>query len=353
MSHPYENLPPQSFWRSVIAEGPEARLDGIAAPGFTLTGNDRIATAGSCFAQHIGKALRARGYRVLDAEPAPPFLSEANARRFGYGLYSGRYGNIYTVRQLKQFLTDTLADPDPPAEVWQRDGSFFDALRPSVEPEGLSSPAEVRIHRSLHLANCRAMLEQAEVFIFTLGLTEAWEDRKTGRIFPTCPGVIAGQFHADRHAFRNFRYPEIIADLIEVRRLLELFRPGMRLLLTVSPVPLTATATGGHVLVANTYSKATLRAAAQGFAADHENTDYFPSYEIITDPAARGKWFDANLRTVRPEGVERVMAAFLSAYGDGTALTPPPVVAPRRDADNEEREDEVICEEILLSAFLR
>ena len=84
MSHPYESLPPESFWRSVIAEVPEARLDGIAAPGFALTGVDRIATAGSCFAQHIGKALRARGYQVLDAEPAPPVISEASSRRFGY-----------------------------------------------------------------------------------------------------------------------------------------------------------------------------------------------------------------------------------------------------------------------------
>ncbi len=352
MSHPYEGLPPQSFWR-VVAEGSEVRLDGITAPGFTLTGNDRIATAGSCFAQHIGKALRARGYQVLDAEPAPPFLSEASARRFGYGLYSGRYGNIYTVRQLKQFLTDTLADPAPPARVWERDGAFFDALRPAVEPKGLSSPAEVRIHRNLHLANCRAMLEQADVFIFTLGLTEAWEDRETGRIFPTCPGVIAGQFAEARHAFRNFRYPEIIEDLTEVRRLLEVFRPGMRLLLTVSPVPLTATATGGHVLVANTYSKAVLRAAAQDFATAHENTDYFPSYEIITDPAARGKWFDQNLRTVRPEGVDRVMQAFIFAYGDGATLPPAPISTPRWDEGDEVGEDAVVCEEILLNAFLR
>ncbi|MDE3026782.1 MAG: GSCFA domain-containing protein [Paracoccaceae bacterium] len=353
MSHPYENLPSHSFWRSAIAEGPEARLDGISTPGFTLTVHDRIATAGSCFAQHIGKALRVGGYQVLDAEPAPPFLSEANARRFGYGLYSGRYGNIYTVRQLRQFLTDTLTDPTPPPEVWEQDGAFFDALRPTVEPVGLSSPAEVRIHRSLHLAHCRAMLEQADVFIFTLGLTEAWEDHKTGRIFPTCPGVFAGQFQVDRHAFRNFRYPEIMEDLTEVRRLLELFRPGMRLVLTVSPVPLTAAAAGGHVLVANTYSKATLRAAAQDFASDHENTDYFPSYEIITDPAARGKWFDANLRTVRPEGVDRVMGAFLSAYGDGTTPTPPTDSAMFGDDDDNGGEDEVTCDEILLNAFLR
>ena len=39
--------------------------------------------------------------------------------------------------------------------------------------------------------------------------------------------------------------------------------PKARLVLTVSPVPLAATASGSHVLPATIYSKSVLRAAAQ------------------------------------------------------------------------------------------
>ena len=65
-----------------------------------------IATAGSCFAQHIGRALRGRGLGYLDLEPPPAFLTEDEANRLGYGLYSCRYGNIYTVRQLLQLFQE-------------------------------------------------------------------------------------------------------------------------------------------------------------------------------------------------------------------------------------------------------
>ena len=38
------------------------------------------------------------------------------------------------------------------------------------------------------------MFEQSEIFIFTLGLTEAWRSKKDGAVFPLAPGVSAGSF---------------------------------------------------------------------------------------------------------------------------------------------------------------
>lgn len=351
MTHPYSDLPPEAFWRSGVAEVEPAALTGLYVPKVKIGPQTRVATAGSCFAQHIGRALRGASVTVLDAEPAPVALPEATAREFGYGLFSGRYGNIYTVRQLVQLLQDVQGGEVSEAFVWERDGRFYDALRPGVEPLGMDSPEEVLFLRRAHLASLRKMLAEAEVFVFTLGLTEAWIDAPTGRVFPTCPGVIAGAFDPARHVFHNFTLPELRADLEQVRGLLRGFRKRMRMILTVSPVPLTATASGGHVLPATVRSKALLRVAAGEFAAAHGSVEYFPSYELITNPAGRGRFFEANQRAVTAEGVQMVMAAFLGAQG--LAEVPASVEAVADTDGAETGEDGLVCEDMLLDAFSR
>ena len=100
------------------------------------------------------------------------------------------------------------------------------------------------------------------------------------------------------HRLRQFRYGEVTDDLQAVRTLLQRFNPAMSMILTVSPVPLTATATGDHVLAATAQAKATLRAAAGDFAADTDGVDYFPSFELVTSHATGGPWFEPNLRAV-------------------------------------------------------
>ena len=353
MTHPYQDLPARAFWRSGVAEADPFALHGIYEPKVQLTPLTGIATAGSCFAQHVGRALRAAGVAVLDAEPPPFPMRDETAMRFGYGLFSGRYGNVYTVRQLVQLLEDAISGRVERRDIWERGGRFYDALRPNVEPDGLDSPEEALALRRDHLRRLRTMLAGAEVFIFTLGLTESWRDRETGRIFPTCPGVIAGTFDPAVHVFHNFTLAEVLEDLGRARALLQQIRPGMAMILTVSPVPLTATAAGGHVLTATAQSKAVLRAAAGVFAEAQGEVDYFPSFEIVTNPAAGGAFFAPNLRTVRPEGVAAVMRVFLEAQGLAAAA-PGPRAAPgalAEEAGEEGGEDAVICEELLLDAF--
>jgi len=143
----------------------------------------------------------------------------------------------------------------------------------------------------------------------------------------------------------------VLADFERVRSLLRARNPDMRFLVTVSPVPLTATASGQHVEVATAYSKAVLRAVCGTLVARHDDVDYFPSYEIITSQAARGQFYDANLRNVTERGVETAMRLFLQAQG----ITPPLTGAepPATGTRGGERGAEVVCEDALLEAFAR
>ena len=74
----------------------------------------------------------------------------------------------------------------------------------------------------------------------------------------------------------------------------------MKFIVTVSPVPLTATASGQHVEVATAGSKAILRAACGRLIEKFRDVDYVPSYEIITSQTARGAFYAPNLRSVTP-----------------------------------------------------
>lgn len=339
MTNPYQGLPAEAFWRTGVAERPPLSVDGLYTPRFTISRKARIFTAGSCFAQHVGRALRTNGFDVLDAEPPLASASDAAAQRFGYRMYSARYGNIYTARQMVQLLREANGNFTPAEPVWTRDGAFFDSQRPGVEPEGLPSAEAVLEHRARHLARVRHALEQADIFVFTLGLTEAWLHREAGDVYPTAPGTLAGS-HDDRtYVFRNFTVDEVFRDISQFRRMVRRVRPRARFVLTVSPVPLTATASGRHVQVATSYSKAVLRAAA-GMAYDQfRDVDYFPSYEIITAPSSHGVYFAANRRSVTPQGVAAAMGAFLMAH------------APETPRMRTARADDVQCEESLLDAF--
>jgi len=345
MPSPYADLPPRAFWRTAVAGREASQTAGLYEPKFSLTPSHRILTAGSCFAQHVGRTLRGAGFDVIDEEPAPPGMPPAMAQKFGFGLYSARYGNLYTTRHLRQVLEEVTGHTRPADPVWECGGRFFDAQRPSVEPEGMETPELVALHRKHHLAAVDRALDAADVVVFTLGLTEGWIDAETGTTFPTAPETIAGRFDPARYQFVNDDYPQVLADFLAARDLIRARRPDVQFVLTVSPVPLTATMSGQHVEVATAGSKAVLRAVAGHLAATYADIDYFPSYEIITSQTAQGRFYAANRRSVTEDGVQTAMACFLAAHGAVPLDQPVPTATPEPD------EDDVVCEEALLDAF--
>lgn len=321
MSHPYEHLPREAFWRKTVSAQAWAELDFKPSTQFKLTPAMKIATAGSCFAQHMARRLEGFGLSHWVVEQAPAGLTPERARELQYGVFSARYANVYTVRQLRQLVEFAfgLREGDPP--VLTEGSRFFDGLRPRIQPGGYESLADLRADRAWHLGQVRRLFTECDVFVFTLGLTEAWVEKDSGIVFPVCPGTAAGSFDAQRHGFVNFDYPEILADLEWVRGFVAGVNPGMRWIVTVSPVPLVATATRHPVIVASSYSKSVLRAVAGRFADANDGVEYFPSFEIIASAPSFGQYLEGDLREVSPRGVNHVMrqfsAAFLEAGGRG------------------------------------
>jgi hypothetical protein len=347
--HPYEQMPPRAFWSRSVRDVAPGEVDPVGRFDLTITPGDKVATAGSCFAQHIARHLDRAGFNYHITEQAHPILAKKVAAERQYGLYSARYGNIYTTRQLHQLLLRAYGRFSPAEDAWvQPDGRAADPFRPTIEPGGFGSEAEMRADRRQHLAAVRHMLETLDVFIFTLGLTECWVSREDGAVFPVCPGVSGGTFDPARHVFHNLTVDEVVADMRAVIAILRGVNPKARVLLTVSPVPLAATGREeAHVLAATAYSKAVLRVAAETLTREPE-VYYFPSYEIITGAHSRGAYYAPDLRNVTEAGVEHVMRKFLK-HATNAEAGAAPVTAPAPRADEVQRKAErwveVMCDE--------
>lgn len=326
MPHPYSGLPAHQFWRRAVANIEPFLLDPVVSTRFVIGHQERVATAGSCFAQHIARRLASSGLNYFVAETGEHLPPEARPEA-NYGVFSARFGNIYTTRQLLQLFEECFEGRQCEEPAWMReDGRWADPLRAQVEPSGFGSAEEVAGDRVRHLEAVRRMFRECDVFVFTLGLTEAWRSRADGTVFSVAPGVSGGRFDPDRHEFVNFGAEEVIADLCGFLARLKSVNPGVRVLLTVSPVPLIATYEPRHVLVSNCASKSTLRVAAETAWRRFDWVDYFPSYEIITGNFNDSAYYDPDYRGVNAQGVDHAMRCFMRHYTDvgraSVAVTP-------------------------------
>jgi hypothetical protein len=254
----------------------------------------------------------------LVTEPGPAEGGE------NYGVFPARFANIYTSRQLLQLFERAYGLFRPRDTAWQYGEAFVDPFRPRIVTGGFLSIGDLEDDRRTHLAAVRRMFEECTVFVFTLGLTEYWYSAEDGAVFPLAPGVHGGAA-GPKYKFGNLSVEEVVADLRSFVAKLRVVNPTVRIILTVSPVPLVATYEDRHVLQSTTYSKAVLRVAAETLSAGDSHIMYFPSYEIIT--AAGHKFLATDRRSVTKEGVSRVMDLFAQHLLTHSALVPAAPIA--------------------------
>lgn len=310
--HPYSAIPRYSRWKQGVNEGFDSR-ELVAALGFRgLRQEDRIFSAGSCFASNIVPYLEKAGITYVRTEKKPPALSGLRDG-LGYEHFSARFGNVYTSRQFLQLIRRCTGQWTPGEDRWPTSAGLIDPFRPGLTYLAISESEFDALTQS-HLSATRAAIQEATIVIFTLGLTEAWQ-AMDGAVFPVCPGTVAGEFDAAKHHFVNLTTAQVADDLLACHTEISRLNANARFVVTVSPVPLTATATGNHVVFASIESKATLRAAVSAAQATQPKIEYFPSYELLmgwqTPP---GSW-EADMRTVTRKGLDYVMSALLPATG--------------------------------------
>ena len=346
LPNPYEKLPSECFWKSGVVDEDPLNIKSIYTKKFKIEKDTCVASAGSCFAQHISKYLLLNGFNVVDKEKAPHGFPESLKSSYGYNMFSARFGNIYSVKQLLQLAKEVAGLLKPKGYIWMKGDKFYDAFRPSIEPNGFISKSELNKHRKFHLSKVKDMFEEMDILIFTMGLTQAWTNKDNQLVYPSAPGTIAGEFNPLKYKLVNAEYDEILNDFNEFTQILSTLRTKpekCKFILTISPVPLTATGINEHVLLSSIYSKSVLRAVAGKLSQNH-NIDYFPSYEIVNNPRLKFSPFEENLRTVKKSTVDNVMKHFFAEHK--------PI---QEDEDNDSFkkniEIDAQCEDALLESF--
>lgn len=226
-------------------------LKGFAPEAPLIKPDTRITAFGSCFASNVSNYLAQRGFSVAgrDGEEHAAYVI-----RCGEGMV-----NTFVIRQ--QF-------------EWAWENKTFDGeLWHGYNAESYGYDEKVRLAT-------KAIFDETDVFILTLGLSEVWYDEPTDNVFwRTIPKDV---YDPERHKFRVSSVEENKDNIAAICALIRKHRPDAHIFLTLSPIPLIATFRDQACMASNEVSKAVLRVAIDEYR--RENPDmahYWPSYEIV------------------------------------------------------------------------
>lgn len=311
----YEHARHNELRRYPSPERDGGRLYPLASPSgkpsFRIKDTDKVFTIGSCFARNVEAALIDVGMDVTS--------NETNLGAVGESLgFAANFFNKYSIHSIYNDLKwalepDTYPGDDVIYEMPQ-DGLYADL---QLGMSKLEFPlADIRDFRARYL-DVMARVVDADVVIVTLGYVETWYDTKLGIYLNTSPPQPLIKAQPDRFQFRVLSYTDVLNALRDLHGLLRKHRTKpLKMLLTVSPVPLLSTFRDMDVLVANTYSKSVQRAAIDEFIADAEGVDYFPSYEFVMLSNPTIAWSRGDYRHVSPDLVARIMSNVITQYVD-------------------------------------
>ena len=284
-----------------------------------------VSSAGSCFATYVRDALVSLGFNYLETE------ANRNA--------SAAWGLIFNAMAFRQLVEFAFGMRERPRVLFPlrvpREATWLDPNKPLFmdpirEQIYFSSIEEYAASYDRNRDACRQAFERCELFIFTLGMSEIWQYKLDGSAMAMEPKSVPAFLVSKRILTAQ----DTTEELERALQLLRAHNPKLKLLLTVSPVPLHATFRGDdmHVVTANCCSKSALRAAADELCRRHpDHVFYFPAYEKIMyctpDP-----WTEDG-RHPTDRAVAGVMELFLRTFlKDGVQLAVPTMGAPAPSA---------------------
>lgn len=305
---------PDAKWNRARKRFAEPVFPLAHEPKFTIDPAAKFFCIGSCFARNIEEHLIYGGLDVISKRIVAP-AAEWPQRTTGLV-------NKFTSASILNELAWIGRPPDfsDPNLFVESDEGWIDLqLAPGVRPVPFARAVERRAYLT---ENYFTRLLQADVVVITLGLIEAWLDLHMGVHLNAPPPVASVRRQPDRYVLDVTTVQSNVEALEAIRAELKALNPACRIIVTVSPVPLSATYSGVDVVRANTLSKAVLRVAANVLSQAHDDVDYFPRYEIVTH-SPRESAYAEDKRHVSDAIVGVVTSFFATTYiGEIAPLDP-------------------------------
>jgi hypothetical protein len=147
-------------------------------------------------------------------------------------------------------------------------------------------------------------LRKARIVIITYGTSWAYRHLTSGKIVNNCHKLPAREFD------RIFIEPiEAVESFAKLYTLLTSLSPGIRFILTVSPVR--------HLrdsLDLNQVSKSALILACHEIVKKYSGTEYFPAYEIMMDDLRDYRFYDTDMIHPSATAIEYIWEKFTECY---------------------------------------
>lgn len=281
-----------------------------------LRADTRIFTMGSCFAMQIRRAMAQRGLTVY---PNYAAVEYDRSREIFAKIPERETLAHYDTFSMRQEFEAALGQwPDRAMGYWPVERAPVNKMLDS--PTTYQDPYRKMVYATTLpaltsladrvTASIRDGLEACDVLVLTLGLTEVWQHKTTGRHICRPPGSGYGG-GAGMAVFRQSTFAENYENM---RVLLDLFfarYPDKHVIISVSPVALEATASMYDVGTANNESKAILRAVAGQISREYANITYFPSYEMAT--VLGMDVYDDDGRHVKQAFADRIVQTFVTS----------------------------------------
>jgi hypothetical protein len=311
-------------WNALVRSASSRWSEGIARFGeevalvtheskFSISATDSFFCIGSCFARNVEEYLIYAGRHVLSKRIICP-VEEWPHRPNGLV-------NKFTTHSIVNELEWVANRPAIDESLFEegRHGWIDLQLCPGVRPVTLERAIERRTYLGYDYF---PRIKAADIVVLTLGLNEVWRDGLTGRYLNATPSLASVRREPQRYTLEISDAMANLEQLEKLHYLLDAFNPTARMIVTVSPVPLSETFSGKDAAVANIHSKATLRVAAEEFSRRHKNVDYFPSFDMIA-LSPRNSVYGRDCLHVSDRAVGVIIREFLRVYSATAIMLEP------------------------------
>ena len=240
-----------------------------------------ILTQGSCFSDAIGRRLRADKMNAL----ANPF------------------GVIYNPHSIHNILLRGVFNEPPPDHTFLQNQGLY--LNYEVHSQ-FSSPRKETLSASLTnaIGSAHYFLKDCDWLILTYGTAFVYQRQDTGEIVANCHKVPAAAFSRTLQSVEDVlrSFDNLYTHLIR-------FNPGIRIILTVSPVR--------HIkdtLALNSVSKSVLRLACHEISGKFDAVEYFPAYELMLDDLRDYRFYKSDMLHPSDDAEEYIWSKFQERY---------------------------------------
>lgn len=253
-------------------------LRHLEIPDKFISSSARIVTLGSCFATNIGSALKASGVDTTIATIAEDVNST----------YANKYMLEWLVHGARDDVTKTME-------------------------RAYGAPIREQLLHSLRAAN---------VVMMTIGVAPCLFRVSDGSFVLKTDELKHGD---DSVELRTTTVGENVLNLSASLRLLLSINPTIKVVLTVSPVPLAGTNEMESSVIADCLSKSVVRLAVHEIAQSDPGVFYWPSFEIVRWLGAHTGFsvfgeHDGNSRHVNKDIVDMIVRLFITYCGHGEIL---------------------------------